>query len=220
MDETSTLKTVTKGALLKQQATIRHYYNFQSKIYDSTRWAFLFGRKEVVEQLPFLGFDQFVLVEIGSGTGYNLKNAAFHFPKAILIGMDVSEDMVKKSRKKLANVNSEVEIFHQPFDVDADNFNFKPNVILINYALTMMNPQWQSVIEKAREELPAGGYIAVADFHNSKHRLFKNHMAKHHVRMDGHLLPVLENLFEPKVNQVREAYGGLWEYFTFIGQKV
>jgi len=33
------------------------------------------------------------------------------------------------------------------------------------------------------------------------------------------LLPLLEERFEIKTLEVRRAYGGLWRYFLFVGQK-
>jgi hypothetical protein len=65
----------------------------------------------------------------------------------------------------------------------------------------------------------AGGIVAVADFHDSPMPGFKAHMSNHHVRMDGHLLPVLEQQFEPLYSRVGKAYGGIWEYLVFVGRK-
>jgi S-adenosylmethionine-diacylgycerolhomoserine-N-methlytransferase len=44
-------------------------------------------------------------------------------------------------------------------------------------------------------------------------------MANHHVRMDEHILPVLKKHFKTNYSAVKSAYGGLWEYFMFIGEK-
>ncbi len=61
--------------------------------------------------------------------------------------------------------------------------------------------------------------MAVVDFHDSPLTLFKQWMALNHVRMEGHLLPELQSRFRPLVCEIRRAYGGLWYYLLFIGQK-
>ncbi|MEZ5059258.1 MAG: methyltransferase domain-containing protein [Saprospiraceae bacterium] len=77
-----------------QSAAMQQYYRFQSKIYDLTRWTFLFGRSSILKHIPYNRIDPFTLLEIGCGTGYNLQKIATNFPNAQLIGMDVSEDMI------------------------------------------------------------------------------------------------------------------------------
>ena len=44
-------------------------------------------------------------------------------------------------------------------------------------------------------------------------------MQANHVRMEAHLHPVLRASFTPIVHRLHRAYGGLWQYLTFIGEK-
>ena len=37
-----------------QVEDMKAYYAFQAKIYDLTRWSFLFGRDRIIKQLPLL----------------------------------------------------------------------------------------------------------------------------------------------------------------------
>ena len=37
--------------------------------------------------------------------------------------------------------------------------------------------------------------------------------------MDGHLQPMLRRRFVPVVDRLKKAYGGLWRYHLFVGQK-
>jgi S-adenosylmethionine-diacylgycerolhomoserine-N-methlytransferase len=78
-----------------QNKNIQNYYKLQSKIYDATRWTFLFGRKKLVRVLPFDKDAAIDILEIGCGTGYNLKRLAKAFPNARITGLDVSEDMIR-----------------------------------------------------------------------------------------------------------------------------
>ena len=36
----------------EQASAMDNYYKFQSKIYDMTRWTFLFGRDEIIKAIP------------------------------------------------------------------------------------------------------------------------------------------------------------------------
>ena len=83
-----------------QIKTIDKYYQFQAKVYDLTRWSFLFGRKPLVGILPFTKDEAFSVLEVGCGTGYNLLNLAQTYPKATLVGMDLSSDMLAIAKKK------------------------------------------------------------------------------------------------------------------------
>ena len=44
-------------------------------------------------------------------------------------------------------------------------------------------------------------------------------LCSYHVRMDGQLLPLLRENFTPVIDQIRPAYGGVWDYGLFVGRK-
>ncbi len=203
---------------LKQHQRIRNYYQFQSQIYDATRWAFLFGRKGILKLIPFEKNETFSIAEIGCGTGFNMQIIAKNYPQSKLLLVDVSKDMLDIATEKLSQFKNQKVVFNLPYD---QNFSFQasPDIILCSYALTMINPQWKELIQKAYADLPKGGKIMVADFYDSNFGIFKAHMANHHVRMDGHLLPELKKLFKTKHESISKAYGGVWEYFMYVGEK-
>lgn len=215
------MKSISKVSAdeVGQHQRIRQYYQFQSRIYDATRWAFLFGRVGILKQIPYSKDDVFRIAEIGCGTGFNMEYIAQRFPKAELIGVDVSKDMLGIARAKLLHFNNDKIFYHLPYDQNSTFLNPAPDIILFSYALTMINPQWKDLIRKAYDDLPKGGKIMVADFYDSGFKFFKNHMGNHHVRMDGHLLPELKRLFKTKYEPVKKAYGGLWKYFMYVGEK-
>ena len=64
-----------------------------------------------------------------------------------------------------------------------------------------------------------GGCLAVVDFHATRFRAFERWMGVNHVRMNGQLRPLLQAGFEPLINRVEAAYGGVWQYLTFVGRK-
>ncbi|MEO1437868.1 MAG: methyltransferase domain-containing protein [Bacteroidota bacterium] len=201
-----------------QVEDMKSYYAFQAKIYDWTRWSFLFGRDGILKELPLLKQGEYNFLEVGCGTGTNLKALAAHFPKASITGLDVSGDMVKRARRKNTKYHQRVEVHEKPY-TDGLYWKDKFDLILFSYSLTMINPQWKSLIQQATRDLKPGGHIAVVDFHDSKVDWFKEWMKQNHVRMDSHILPVLKGLFHSDVEKVRPAYSGMWQYFMFIGSR-
>ena len=195
---------------------IERYYRFHARIYDATRWSFLFGRAELIQKIIRRSVPSHIL-EIGCGTGKNLADLAHYFPQARLVGLDISEDMLRQARKNLNAYPSRVELLHRTYDrpIKADSAF---DLILFSYSLSMMHKNWESVIEYARQDLKPGGLIAVVDFNDSGFGWFKRWMGINHVRMDGHLLPRLQSSFRSLNLEVNHAYGGLWSYFLLIGQ--
>lgn len=204
---------------MDQNQRMQTYYKLQSKIYDSTRWTFLFGRKRIVREIPLPTDQEANILEVGCGTGFNLSLLNQRFPKAHLTGLDVSQDMINIATKRFRQTPEQVDLIAAPYQKGDTQFNNSLDAILFSYSLTMINPQWTSLLEQALEDLKPGGKIAVVDFYNSRFQWFKNHMGNHHVRMDGHLLPVLQELFKEKWSAVKPAYGGVWHYFYYVGEK-
>lgn len=200
-----------------QNDTMRRYYQWHAAIYDATRWTFLFGRKTILDRLP--PENEQVLAEVGCGTGQNLLYLAQQQKDWRLIGIDVSPDMLARAYKATAAFSRRVQLLERPYGAETSPLTEKPDLILFSYSLTMFNPGWEAAINQAWHDLKPGGHIAVVDFHNTPHPTFRWWMERNHVRMDGHLLPVLEARFQPRWQAVKSAWGGIWQYFMFLGQK-
>jgi len=196
---------------------IERYYRFQSKIYDATRWLFLFGRTTVIDELAKAGRDPRHIVEIGCGTGRNLAVLARRFSAAKITGIDLSEEMLCIARRKLGIFGDRIALQHR---VHSSVLDEPADAVLFSYSLSMMNPGWQTALASAVRGLTAGGVLAVVDFHDAPVKVFASHMSNHHVRMEAHLLPVLAGHAEESFCSVRRAYGGLWRYFVFAGKKL
>lgn len=197
---------------------LEKYYQFQSKIYDLTRWSFLFGRQKVINKLPFEQSTSLRILEVGCGTGRNLVQLAKRYPNAQITGVDLSADMLKIAQKKTAPFANRVNIVHGAFGQTPLAKEF--DLVLFSYCLTMVNPGWDELIEEAKQHLRPKGYLALADFHDSNFAFFQRHMAGHHVRMEGHILPKLKKDFSTAYQKIGNAYGGIWQWAVFIGQKV
>jgi len=187
------------------------YYKFHSWIYDSTRWTFLFGRKQLQDFIPFQENDSFRLLEVGCGTGAVIQHLRKHFPNSQLTGLDLSADMLQIARKKVGT-DANTFLIQQAFGTD---FTSKHNydVILMSYSLSMVRNQWDAIGEAVSNHLLPGGYFVVLDFWSSKHQWFKQWMRYNHVYMEASTPLVLETDFYQELISVHPAYGGWWNYY-------
>jgi S-adenosylmethionine-diacylgycerolhomoserine-N-methlytransferase len=65
-----------------QKEDMRNFYAFQAKIYDFTRWTFLYGRSTILKKLPLDRFKPLEILEVGCGTGVNMLQIAKMYPNA------------------------------------------------------------------------------------------------------------------------------------------
>lgn len=98
-----------------QSTRMEQYYCFHAKIYNATRWSFLFGRRAVIRKVAAMRYPLNIL-EVGCGTGQNLLNLAATFPRAKMIGLDVSETMLAVTQKSLGPLSRRVELVHASYD--------------------------------------------------------------------------------------------------------
>ena len=81
---------------------IEGYYRWHARIYDATRWSFLFGREAVLDRVAVGGPAPTRILEIGCGTGRNVVSLARRFPQAEITGVDLSEAMLAVAARKAA----------------------------------------------------------------------------------------------------------------------
>ena len=199
------------------QSPVQRYYRLHSHIYDATRWSFLFGRGRLMRRIA-TDCPAGRILEVSCGTGGNLLDLSGAFPDAEIVGLDVSQDMLRIAGRKLTARGCRAELLHRAYD-----HPLRPerpfDLVVFSYCLSMINPGWDRAIQCAGRDLAPGGWIGVVDFHDSPCPLLKRWMALHHVRMEGHLLPRLGEQFVRRNAEVRRAYLGLWSYFTFLGRR-
>jgi S-adenosylmethionine-diacylgycerolhomoserine-N-methlytransferase len=210
-DRLSTTKEV-------QVKDMQSYYQFQAKIYDATRWTFLYGRNTILKKIPFERQQPLQILEVGCGTGTNLIKLAKMFPNATLLGLDVSGDMLKVAETKLAPYKNRVTLMEKPYEKGTE-YNGRFDVILFSYALTMINPQWTELVEQAPLDLKPKGVVAVVDFHDANFDFYRRFMRNNHVKLNGHILPVLEKSFATKLSQVKPGFLNVWKYMLYVGGK-
>lgn len=187
------------------------YYRWHSLAYDWTRWAFLFGRSELVNLLAGHIRPKRIL-EVGCGTGTNLLRLARAFPEAEIVGLDLSEDMLNLARKKTAPYRSRVSLckgaYQEPVNAGAPF-----DCIVFSYCLSMINPGFAQVLAICRQDLDSTGIVAIVDFHDTRFAWFRRWMGLNHVRMDRQILSELQasRMHLPQLG-IRPAYGGWWQW--------
>ena len=168
---------------------VEAYYRLHARIYDATRWTFLFGRGYTVRQLARCCQPAPArILEVGCGTGSNVDALAMAFPQAQITGLDLSGAMLDIARATNARHGSRVNFVQTRYDKPLPS---QYDLVLCSYALTMFNPGWEEAIRAAHGQLAPGGRIAVVDFHYSPFGFFRRWMGMNHVRMEKHLLPLL-----------------------------
>ncbi len=202
----------------RNASSLRGYYRWHAKFYDITRWAFLFGRNDLIETVAAQVKSPARILEIGCGTGKNLVALAEAFPGARITGLDLSADMLDRARAKSAPFADRVDLLHRPYDGPVADEGGKFDLIVISYALSMINPGYDEVIQRCRGDLGDAGVIAVVDFHETRWTWFRKWMGVNHVRMEGQILAQLDAGYEAVVRRIGHGYGDLWRYVTFVGR--
>ena len=201
-----------------QGRTIENYYRLHARIYDATRWSFLFGRDTILELARSAQPKPARILEVGCGTGRNLLRLARIFPHAHISGIDLSPAMLTVAARKVAPYGPRVKLVERAYG-PLDEPPGRYDLVLCSYALTMFNPGFEAAISSAQRDLSPGGYFALVDFHTSRFRWFARWMGVNHVRMDGQLRPLLQSTFVPVIDELDPAYGGVWDYLLFIGRR-
>jgi len=206
------------NAVSAQSVTpLERYYRFHSRIYDATRWSFLFGREEMLRRTARV-IQPSRILEVGCGTGRNLLSLRRHFPQAHITGVDLSAPMLAIAAAKVRH-DENATLLRCAYAAPVHGAGGPFDLVLFSYALSMFNPGWEQAINAAWQDLAEGGCIAVVDFSDSGFGWFRRWMAVNHVRMEGHLWPRLRQTLTTLVDDRLGAYGGVWHYGLFIGRK-
>jgi cyclopropane fatty-acyl-phospholipid synthase-like methyltransferase len=166
------------------------------------------GRKELIQKILRLPNKEHVL-ELGSGTSWLLQRCLEQDAKTHYTGVDLSEDMVALSRKKLVmfgnmSLRCESILDHNPIH--------KYDLIYASYSLSMMTSIYDSLFIKLRDILAENGRIFIVDFYKSPSTLFKKWMGFNHVNFLSNHIKRLQLHFHISEIQRTKVYFGLWEY--------
>lgn len=141
-------------------------YAMQRHIYDLTRKYYLLGRDHLIDGLDIPPGGS--VLEIGCGTARNLMLAGQRYCSARLYGLDISAEMLKTARARLANT----ALVGRTALAHADATNFDPAAlfgqsgfdrIFCSYTLSMI-PDWQGAVRMAVRALSPEGRLHIVDF--------------------------------------------------------
>lgn len=200
-------------------ASLAAYYRWHAWVYDLTRWAFLFGRADLIRRTAAHMASPKRVLEIGCGTGMNLVALARAYSGAEITGLDLSQDMLEIARRKTRGFGTRVSLLHQAYEGPVGGAAGAFDLIVCSYSLSMMNPGFEDVLKHARADLSPRGVLAVVDFHETRWPWFQRWMAVNHVRMEGQIMDYVRQHFQPLTCQVKHGYGDLWRYLVFIGKR-
>ena len=214
----SVMKSAAMVSDICPASALKGYYRLHSRIYDATRWTFLFGREEVLRTAAqYCSRPPRRILEVGCGTGRNLERLARLFPDADIVGVDLCGSMLDRARRKGALRGERVSLREASYDAPLAAGSF--DLVLFSYALTMFGPHMRPALDAAMEDLAPGGLLAVADFHDTPLGTFRGWMGMNHVRLDGQVLPALAERCAPAAWRIGLAWGGLWRWFVYVGRK-
>jgi S-adenosylmethionine-diacylgycerolhomoserine-N-methlytransferase len=192
---------------------LQSYYRLHSRIYDITRWSFLFGRNSIAGVLPELPPSSNIL-DLGCGTGKHLNTLLNEYPEATITGIDQSHEMLNVARK---TTSQRVNIRNEKYSLDSFE-DESLDLILASYSLSMMD-DLEMVLKTAKTHLKTNCFFLVVDFDETPFSWFDNWMKKNHVHFDHHLFQKLQKEFIAERLTTRKGYLGLYTYSTFIGRK-
>jgi S-adenosylmethionine-diacylgycerolhomoserine-N-methlytransferase len=153
---------ITGNAAAQMDSIYRH----QRFIYDATRRYYLLGRDRLLAELS--PPDDGSVLEIGCGTARNLIRAARAYPSARIYGLDLSEEMLRTARGKVARETIDGCITLAAADAAA----FSPEAlfgrtdfdrVIVSYALSMI-PPWREAVSQASSVLAPRGELHIVDF--------------------------------------------------------
>ncbi len=196
------------------------YYGLQARIYDQTRWMFLFGRRQIIADLKLKNGDR--VIEVGSGTGANLERIRSRVgTTGEIVAVDCARPMIERTR---ARIESHGWMNVQAVESEYGSSPIRPgwaNAVVFSYSLSMI-PSWTAALDCARRELAPEGRIGVVDFclsrRNVRTKTFVRWMNLNRVHLDRPYARELAARFEPELEVTGSGLAGLWSYFRFVGR--
>lgn len=138
---------------------LNRLYGPSRHFYDLTRKYYLFGRDSALKALLLQPWAS--LVEIGPGTGRNLKQLYEARPDAAYGGVEASDAMLAHARARCPFAHLR-HGFAESADL-SEPLGVAPDRILFSYALSMMQDP-DTALAQARRQVAEHGEVWVVDF--------------------------------------------------------
>lgn len=182
---------------------LNRYYGISRHFYDITRAYYLLGRDRALDQLLEERWDS--LIEVGPGTGRNLRRLRRLRTWARLGGVEASDAMLEHAQRRcpwaaLRHGFAEDVEYHELF-------GHAPDRILFSYCLSMVGDPWRA-LDNARRALSCSGQVVVVDFADLSglkppfERSLRKWLRTFHVE------PLDLDLLEPRARSIERGPGG------------
>lgn len=145
-------------ARAEHRAFLNRSYGVTRHVYDVTRKYYLFGRDDTLGRLCAEPWGS--LVEVGPGTGRNLRLLRARRPDARLGGVDASDEMLAHARARCPWAALS-HGFAEDADLRIDGR--PPDRVLFSYVLSMVQEPARA-LANARAQLAPGGSVWAVDF--------------------------------------------------------
>ena len=139
---------------------LNKYYGISRHFYDLTRKYYLFGRDAVIRDLLAEPWES--LIEVGVGTGRNLRKLHAARPSARLGGLDASDEMLTHVRERAPWARL-LHGFAEDADLSTILDGERPERILFSYCLSMVSDP-VAALRNTQRALAPGGKVVVVDF--------------------------------------------------------
>jgi S-adenosylmethionine-diacylgycerolhomoserine-N-methlytransferase len=157
-DLAASLRTATPEQA-QQRAFLNRYYGASRFLYDATRKYYLLGRDPALQQLLTEPWES--LVEVGAGTGRNLRWLQKRRPEAVYGGVEPCDEMRRHAAARLPWARL-VDAFAEQVDYRSI-LGRPPERILFSYCLSMVSDP-ALALSRAFEALAPQGQLVVVDF--------------------------------------------------------
>jgi len=142
------------------RAFLNRYYGISRHFYDLTRKYYLFGRDAILQEL--LQEDWHRFIDVGVGTGRNLRILRARRPHAEYGGIDASDEMLEHTRLRAPWARL-VHGFAEDVDLTQVFDGARPDRILFSYCLSMVGDP-VAALRNAQRALAPGGKVVIVDF--------------------------------------------------------
>ena len=183
------------------------------------RYWWYVGRSKLVHHLPVSRDAALRILEVGCGVGYNLAQFAEYFVNANLVGLEQASTALARAEQAVKPHQNRMDLYRSTYNAPLFEVGGSFDVLLFSYEFSNTTTTWQQQLDQAYRDLKPGGFIVVLDFHRMPFRWLRQRLRQKHHQADEQLLPKLQQQFATLSTDVCRAYGGLWEYFFFVGIK-
>ena len=141
------------------RAFLDRYYGVTHWVYDLSRKYYLFGRDTLIERLADEAWT--TLVEVGPGTGRNLRHLHARRPQARFGGVEASTVMREHALRRCPWAKIDLG-FAEDGNI-SEVLGAPPDRVMFSYSLSMFQDP-RAAIANARRQLAPGGSLMIVDF--------------------------------------------------------